>query len=116
MTFHRPLYDVSTVKLHKCDYAILIFQPEHVTSKLKCFLKPTLIPFLFGKEEVFNYDPRVSMFHDVITESEQQLLKNKVLDRVCINFTLYAFNHKIRFRFSKDIPYFFQSQDGFSPS
>ena len=84
MTFHRPCYDVSIDELYKCDYAIFIFQPERVTSKLKCFLKPTLIPFLFGKEEVLNYDPRVSMFHDVITESEQQLLKNKVLDRVCI--------------------------------
>lgn len=71
--------------LDKAHYEALcrgdIKRPERVTSKLKCFLKPTLIPFLFGKEEVLNYDPRVSMFHDVITEFEQQLLKNKVLDR-----------------------------------
>ena len=61
----------------------LLKQPISYTSKLKCYLKPTLIPILYGKEEVFNYDPRVSMYHDVITEGEMMFLKGRVMDKVC---------------------------------
>ena len=59
-----------------------ILQDISVTSKLKCYLKPTLVPILHAKEEVLNYDPRVSMYYDVITEDEMMFLKGRVMDKV----------------------------------
>ena len=53
-------------------------------SKLKCFLKPTPIPILYGKEEVLNYDPRVAMFHDTISKKEQEFLKSQVIHKVSV--------------------------------
>ncbi|KAK3088374.1 hypothetical protein FSP39_018420 [Pinctada imbricata] len=44
-------------------------------SKLRCFNRDTRIPIYKSKEEVVNYFPRVSLFHDVIGEEHIQLLK-----------------------------------------
>ena len=59
-----------------------------MTSKLKCFMKPTVNPLLFAKEEVLNYDPRVSMYYDVITEKEELFIKNMVMNKVRCLFIL----------------------------
>ncbi|KAL5009467.1 hypothetical protein ScPMuIL_011772, partial [Solemya velum] len=45
------------------------------TAKLKCFNRKTKIPYLYAKEEVMNYDPRVSLFHEVISENETKLVR-----------------------------------------
>ena len=69
-------------------FLYFLFKPSRVISRLKCFLKPTAIPILFGKEEVLNYDPRVSVFHDVLSESGQLVLKKSVVSRVCIYYKI----------------------------
>lgn len=45
-------------------------------SKLKCFLRASDRPFYFIKEELFNKNPRISVFHDVITEDDLRQLSN----------------------------------------
>ena len=45
-------------------------------SKLRCFLRKTAIPYYRAKEEVANYEPRISLFHDVISPSLIDLLKS----------------------------------------
>ena len=45
-------------------------------------MKPTVNPLLFAKEEVLNYDPRVSMYYDVITEKEELFIKDMVMNKV----------------------------------
>lgn len=67
--------------LSTCEY----FQTPAEKSKLKCFLKPSKIPYLRGKEEVLNYDPRLSMFHDVISEGEMMDVKRLGEQKVVIS-------------------------------
>ena len=74
--------------LYEMYFLYFLFKPSRVISRLKCFLKPTAIPILFGKEEVLNYDPRVSVFHDVLSESGQLVLKKSVVSRVCIYYKI----------------------------
>ncbi|KAL3876426.1 hypothetical protein ACJMK2_034275 [Sinanodonta woodiana] len=61
---------------HKHHYEALcrgdVIRHISVTSRLKCYLRDTIIPFYKGKEEVLNFDPRLSIFHDVIHESERR--------------------------------------------
>lgn len=45
-------------------------------SKLKCFLRASDIPFYFSKEELFNRNPRISVFHDVIGKDDLRQLQN----------------------------------------
>lgn len=45
-------------------------------SKLKCFLRASDLPFYFTKEEMFNKNPRIFVFHDVITEDDLRQLSN----------------------------------------
>lgn len=67
-------------------------------SSLKCFLRKTKIPFYWAKEEVMNYDPRVSLFFDVVSEKEIAFLldgsKKKVftifISKLNICHTLYT--------------------------
>ena len=42
------------------------------SSRLKCFMTKTTIPYKPAKEEVVNFDPRVSLFHDVISAVERE--------------------------------------------
>lgn len=46
-----------------------------VESKLRCFLRKTAIPIYMAKEEVVNYTPRISLFHDVISNDDIRQLK-----------------------------------------
>lgn len=45
-------------------------------SKLKCFLRASDLPFYFTKEEMYNKNPRIFVFHDVITEDDLRQLSN----------------------------------------
>ncbi|XP_048728685.2 prolyl 4-hydroxylase subunit alpha-2-like isoform X1 [Ostrea edulis] len=45
-------------------------------SKLRCFWRKTIVPYYRGKEEVVNYEPRISLFHDVISPTYIDLLKS----------------------------------------
>lgn len=56
-----------------------IKQPAAVTSKLKCIYRQTFVPIYRAKEEILCFSPRISLFHDVISESEQNYLKNEAL-------------------------------------
>ncbi|XP_062583608.1 prolyl 4-hydroxylase subunit alpha-1-like [Saccostrea cucullata] len=48
-------------------------------SKLNCNHRRTLIPIYWSKEEIFHHDPRISLFHDVISDREiDMVLKSSV--------------------------------------
>ncbi|XP_061176200.1 prolyl 4-hydroxylase subunit alpha-1-like [Saccostrea echinata] len=48
-------------------------------SKLHCSYRRTLIPIYWSKEEILHQDPRISLFHDVISEREiDMVLKSSV--------------------------------------
>lgn len=63
-------------------FAIYSFQSTKAESKLKCFLRASDRPFYFIKEELFNKNPRISVFHDVITEDDLRQLSNCTSARV----------------------------------
>ncbi|XP_062605458.1 prolyl 4-hydroxylase subunit alpha-1-like [Saccostrea cucullata] len=48
-------------------------------SRLRCFWRETLVPYYRGKEEVVNYEPRISLFHDVISPDYINILKSIAL-------------------------------------
>lgn len=45
-------------------------------AKLRCFLRETVIPYYKAKEEVVNYEPRIAIFHDVISPTSIEHLKS----------------------------------------
>lgn len=45
-------------------------------SKLKCFLRASDLPLYFTKEELFNKNPRISVFHDISTGNDLRQLSN----------------------------------------
>lgn len=45
-------------------------------AKLRCFLRETVIPYYKAKEEVVNYEPRIAIFHDVISPTNIDHLKS----------------------------------------
>lgn len=45
-------------------------------AKLRCFLRGTVIPYYKAKEEVVNYEPRIAIFHDVISPANIEHLKS----------------------------------------
>lgn len=45
-------------------------------AKLRCFLRETVIPYYKAKEEVVNYEPRIAIFHDVISPTSLEHLKS----------------------------------------
>ncbi|KAK3088719.1 hypothetical protein FSP39_022991 [Pinctada imbricata] len=57
-------------------------------SKLKCFNRDTRIPIYKSKEEVVNYFPRISLFHDVIGEEHISLLK-EIGQMLVSNYVLF---------------------------
>ncbi|XP_062569104.1 uncharacterized protein LOC134231200 [Saccostrea cucullata] len=56
-------------------------------SKLRCFLRETPVPFYFSKEEVVNVEPRVSLFHDVISEDDILYLKREATKKLSQSLT-----------------------------
>ncbi|XP_061164995.1 prolyl 4-hydroxylase subunit alpha-2-like [Saccostrea echinata] len=56
-------------------------------SKLRCFLRETAIPFYFSKEEVVNVEPRVSLFHDVISGDDIFYLKREATKKLSQSLT-----------------------------
>ncbi|KAL3876430.1 hypothetical protein ACJMK2_034279 [Sinanodonta woodiana] len=76
------LYDLYVDVPEKQQYEALCrgegIRPVHVTSRLKCYLRATIIPFYRAKEEVLNFDPRLSLFHDVIHEAERKEVRESV--------------------------------------
>ncbi|XP_065941779.1 prolyl 4-hydroxylase subunit alpha-1 isoform X3 [Magallana gigas] len=48
----------------------------HELAKLRCFLRDTIIPYYKAKEEVVNYEPRIAIFHDVISPTSIEHLKS----------------------------------------
>ncbi|XP_052694750.1 prolyl 4-hydroxylase subunit alpha-1-like [Crassostrea angulata] len=48
----------------------------HELAKLRCFLRDTVIPYYKAKEEVVNYEPRIAIFHDVISPTSIEHLKS----------------------------------------
>ncbi|KAL3876427.1 hypothetical protein ACJMK2_034276 [Sinanodonta woodiana] len=48
---------------------------QRILSSLKCFYRKTNIPIYRVKEEVLNYAPRLSLFYDVIFDSEAKYVK-----------------------------------------
>ncbi|KAL3876428.1 hypothetical protein ACJMK2_034277 [Sinanodonta woodiana] len=48
---------------------------QRILSSLKCFYRKTKIPIYRVKEEVLNYAPRLSLFYDVIFDSEAKFIK-----------------------------------------
>ncbi|XP_033758130.1 prolyl 4-hydroxylase subunit alpha-3-like [Pecten maximus] len=50
-------------------------QTRSYLSTLRCYLTKTTVPFIRGKEEVLNRNPRISLFHDVISKSDIEQLK-----------------------------------------
>ena len=61
---------------------IYSLQTAKEESTLKCYFRPTRIPYYRGKEEVLNAAPRVSRFHDVISDREIQMLRSFATDGV----------------------------------
>lgn len=79
--FHESPNNLAILStLYYC--AIYSFQSTKAESKLKCFLRASDLPFYFTKEELFNKNPGISVFHDVITEEDLRQLSNCTSARV----------------------------------
>ncbi|XP_021354092.1 prolyl 4-hydroxylase subunit alpha-3-like [Mizuhopecten yessoensis] len=53
-------------------------------SLLRCYLRPTRIPYYWSKEEVMYNIPRLTLFHDVLFDSEIQFIRTaagKIMER-----------------------------------
>lgn len=60
-----------------------LLQSLHELAKLRCFLRDTVIPYYKAKEEVVNYEPRIAIFHDVISPTSIEHLKSIASKGVC---------------------------------
>ena len=60
------------------------FQPPHILNSLVCRYKPGKIPYVVYKEEIQNWKPRISMFYDVITDAEGEIIKELAAPKVCV--------------------------------
>lgn len=60
-------------------------------AKLRCFLRGTVIPYYKAKEEVVNYEPRIAIFHDVISPANIEHLKSIASKGVCFKLSLFFF-------------------------
>lgn len=68
-----------------------LLQSLHELAKLRCFLRDTVIPYYKAKEEVVNYEPRIAIFHDVISPTSIEHLKSVASKGVCFQlFPFYA--------------------------
>lgn len=62
-----------------------LLQSLQELAKLQCFLRGTAIPYYRAKEEVVNYEPRIAIFHDVISPTNIEHLKSIASKGVCFN-------------------------------
>nr|XP_022325161.1 prolyl 4-hydroxylase subunit alpha-1-like isoform X1 [Crassostrea virginica] len=70
--------DIYTLFIQPSDFEKLCCKPlktKREESKLSCYLKETALPFYFAKEEVVHYEPRISVFYDVISDDDIRYLK-----------------------------------------
>ena len=51
---------------------------------LFCRYRPTTIPYLFFKEEVLSKEPRIMLFHNVISDAEIDFVRNLAIPDVRI--------------------------------
>ncbi|KAK3612446.1 hypothetical protein CHS0354_032055 [Potamilus streckersoni] len=61
---------------------------QSVLSSLKCFSRQTKIPIYRAKEEVLNYAPRVSLFYEVISDSEIKYLKEAAMNLLARSYIM----------------------------
>ncbi|XP_048770312.1 prolyl 4-hydroxylase subunit alpha-1-like [Ostrea edulis] len=52
------------------------------SSKLRCKYRKTRIPIYWSKEEEFHLDPRISLYHDVISDREIEMVLRSTADLV----------------------------------
>lgn len=57
-------------------------QTKKEESTLRCYLRETAVPFYMAKEEVIHYEPRLSVFHDVISDDDIRYLKREASKKV----------------------------------
>ncbi|KAL5009707.1 hypothetical protein ScPMuIL_012012 [Solemya velum] len=67
---------------------------------LRCFSRETTIPYLRAKEEVLNYNPRIAMFHEVISHNEtlvvREIAKARLIRSGLLNKDGSQFQDRIR--------------------
>jgi hypothetical protein len=61
-----------------------------------CFLRETAVPFYLAKEEVVNIEPRISLFHDVISDYDITYLKREATKKV-LKFDKYIYSNQTAF-------------------
>ncbi|XP_064642565.1 prolyl 4-hydroxylase subunit alpha-2-like [Lineus longissimus] len=57
-------------------------KPANVTQHLRCFTRPSAVPYHLAKIEVLHINPNIYMFHDVVYEGEQQEIKQMAKERL----------------------------------
>lgn len=57
-------------------FDLILFQSPKELSRLFCYYKATDDPFYFVKTELANFQPRIFLFHDIISDDEIGFLRN----------------------------------------
>ena len=70
----------------RTSYKCCSFQSNTELATLFCYWRRSAIPYLMVKEEVVNNDPRIVLFHDVISDDEIYFLKNTSSTKVRSEF------------------------------
>ncbi|CAG2211717.1 P4HA [Mytilus edulis] len=73
--------EIAVVDLHSIKYCSRAFHEMQYdpkeSSKLYCYISDTVIPYYKGKVEIANLQPKIFLFHDVISEREALHLRNE---------------------------------------
>lgn len=64
---------------------IFVTQSPREISDLACWYQQTAIPYLKVKVEQLHLDPAILMYHDVISDSEIDAVKNVSMRLVCVD-------------------------------
>ena len=73
--------------------SIPFFQNPNYVKNLVCRYKSGKLPYVVYKEEILSWDPRIEMFHDVLSNQQAELMKAKAYPKVSNRFILCSCYH-----------------------
>lgn len=76
LPFHERSFQFDSYNYNSILFDLILFQSPKELSRLFCYYKATDDPFYVVKTELANLQPRIFLFHDIISDDEIGFLRN----------------------------------------